>query len=104
MVGDEDGLSGLSVQWFGGPGGFLVCQFQSAGVDAWKVAIAQTLITETGCPNVYECADTLIRKGEGLPVLAGVLAGDPPSEKFTLTEDGVTYSVDLNTGLKYRIR
>jgi len=42
------------VDWFGGKKGYLVCQFQAAGVDAWKVPIVQTLIAETGCPNVYE--------------------------------------------------
>lgn len=82
VLGDEDGLSGLVVDWFNGRNGFLVCEFQSAGVDAWKVPIVQTLIAETGCPNVYERADALIRKGEGLPVTSGVLAGDEPPEEI----------------------
>ena len=80
--GEEDGLSGLLVDWHGGPKGFLVCEFQSAGVDAWKVPIVQTLIAETGCPNVYERTDALIRKGEGLPVAPGVLAGDEPPDEI----------------------
>lgn len=80
VIGDEDGLSGLIVDWFDGRHGFLVCEFQSAGVDAWKVPIVQTLIAETGCPNVYEQADSLIRKGEGLSVSPGVLAGDEPPD------------------------
>ena len=61
--------------------GFLACQFQAAGVDAWKVAIVKTLIAETGCANVYEHTNYLVRKGEGLSGGAGVLAGDePPSD------------------------
>jgi 23S rRNA (cytosine1962-C5)-methyltransferase len=78
VLGEEDGLPGLLVDWFKGPMSYLVCQFQAAGVDAWKVPIVQSLIAETGCPNVYEQSDALIRKGEGLPVVAGALAGDEP--------------------------
>lgn len=80
IVGEEDGLSGLLVDWFRTGPGYLVCQFQAAGVDAWKVPIVQALIAETGCRNVYECSDALIRKGEGLPVLSGALAGDEPPD------------------------
>lgn len=75
---EEDGLPGLLVDYHGVDAGYLVCQFQAAGVDAWKVVIVKSLITETGCTNVYEHTDYLIRKGEGLSSGAGVLAGDEP--------------------------
>jgi len=78
ILGEEDGLSGLLVDWFRIGPGYLICQFQAAGVDAWKVPIVQALIAETGCKNVYERSDELMRKGEGLPVLSGALAGDEP--------------------------
>ena len=104
VVGEEDGLSGLLVQWYGGVKGYLVCEFQAAGVDAWKVPIVQTLIAETGCSNVYERSEPLIRKGEGLPVLAGVLAGEAPPNEIILTESGVTFSVDIKTGKKNKYR
>ncbi|CAN5183417.1 hypothetical protein BH11PSE11_BH11PSE11_19360 [soil metagenome] len=78
IQGEQDGLPGLRVEWFGGADGYLICEFQAAGVDAWKIAIVQTLIAETACPNVYERADELIRKGEGLPFVEGSLAGDEP--------------------------
>ena len=84
VEGEEAGLSGLSVEWHGGRTGFLICAFHAAGVDAWKVPIVQALIAATGCPNVYECCDPLLRKGEGLPVLSGVLAGEEPPEEFRL--------------------
>ena len=100
VIGDEDELSGLVVDWYGDRNGFLICEFQSAGVDAWKVAIVQSLMAETGCPNVYERADELIRKGEGLPVNYGVLAGDEPPDEMILTENGVRYALDLKTGDK----
>jgi 23S rRNA (cytosine1962-C5)-methyltransferase len=104
VLGEEDGLPGLLVDWFDGPKGFLVCQFQAAGVDAWKIAIVQTLIAETGCPNVYERSDELVRKGEGLPVVSGALAGDEPPDQILFTENGVRYSMDIKTGEKTRFR
>ncbi|MEN3364836.1 MAG: rRNA (cytosine1962-C5)-methyltransferase [Burkholderiales bacterium] len=104
ILGEEDGLPGLLVDWFGGAKGYLVCQFQAAGVDAWKVPIVQSLIAETGCPNVYERSDELVRKGEGLPVVSGALAGDEPPDEMPVTENGVRYSVDIKTGSKTRFR
>ena len=76
--GEEDLLPGLIVDYVDQAPGFLLCQFQAAGVDAWKVPIVQALLAGTGCPNVYEYADELVRKGEGLPLTNGVLAGDEP--------------------------
>ncbi|WP_025915845.1 SAM-dependent methyltransferase [Herminiimonas sp. CN] len=104
ILGEEDGLPGLVVDWFGGRQGYLVCQFQAAGVDAWKVPIVQTLIAETGCPNVFERADALVRKGEGLPVTNGVLAGDEPPDEIPLTENGVRYALNIKTGEKSKFR
>jgi 23S rRNA (cytosine1962-C5)-methyltransferase len=104
VLGEPDGLPGLLVDWYGGQKGYLVCQFQAAGVDAWKVPIVQTLLAETGCPNVYERADELIRKGEGLPVVCGALAGDEPPDDMMVTEKGVQYSLDIKTGEKRKFR
>jgi 23S rRNA (cytosine1962-C5)-methyltransferase len=104
VLGEPDGLPGLLVDWFDGPKGYLVCQFQAAGVDAWKVPIVQSLIAETGCPNVYERSDELMRKGEGLPVVSGALAGDAPPDQMMFTENGVRYSLDIKTGKKTRFK
>ncbi|MFC5474754.1 SAM-dependent methyltransferase [Paraherbaspirillum soli] len=104
VLGEEDGLSGLVVDWFGGEKGFLVCQFQAAGVDAWKVPIVQALIAETGCRNVYERSDELLRKGEGLPVVSGALAGDEPPDDMPCTENGVRFSLNIKTGKKSSFR
>lgn len=102
VLGEEDGLPGLLVDWYGSAKGYLVCQFQAAGVDAWKVPIVQSLIAETGCPNVYERSDELVRKGEGLPVVSGALAGDEPPDRMPVTENGIQYSLDIKTGKKIR--
>lgn len=90
VAGEQDQLPGLRVDWIGGIPGFLVCQFQAAGVDAWKVPIVQALMAETGCPNVYEWSDELVRRAEGLPVARGTLAGDvPPDSMLTAIEGGL---------------
>lgn len=101
---EADGLPGLLVDQFGGKSGYLICQFQAAGVDAWKVPIVQALLAETGCKNVYERADELVRKGEGLPVVAGALAGDEPPDEVWVTRDGVRMSTDLKTGFERPFR
>jgi 23S rRNA (cytosine1962-C5)-methyltransferase len=101
---ETDGLPGLIVESFGGKDGYLICEFQAAGVDAWKVAIVQALMAETGCPNVYERSDELVRKGEGLAVVSGALAGDEPPDEVLVREGSVQYVVDLKSGTRYLSR
>lgn len=101
---EADGLPGLLVDGYGGKDGYLICEFQAGGVDAWKVPIVQSLIVETGCPNVWERADDLVRKGEGLPVTSGALAGEAPPRDIIVNEGGVQFSLDLTTGHKSRLR
>lgn len=103
--GDKDRLSGLIVESFGkGADGYLICQFQSGAVDAWKVAIVQALMAGTDIKNVYERCDDLLRKGEGLSLVDGALAGEDPPDDVTITEGGVKFSLDLRTGHKNRFR
>lgn len=100
IFGEADGFPGLVVDWYGGKDGHLVCQFQSAGVEAWKVPIVQALIAESGCPNVYERSDASVREREGLPLVTGTLAGREPDDETAITENGVRYAVDIKTGHK----
>ena len=104
VKGEEDGLPGLLVDLYGGPAGFLICQFQAGGVDAWKVPIVQALMAGTACRNVYERCDELMRKGEGLPVVEGALAGEEPPDEVTLKENGVLFAMDLKTGARHKFR
>lgn len=99
--GEKDGLPGLLVHGLGGRAGYLVCQFNAAGVDAWKVAIVQALLKETGCPNVYERCDALLRKGEGLPEIWRALAGEEPPQRLTVREGGRPVAMDIRTGFVY---
>ncbi len=102
IKGEEDGLPGLLVDSYGGPAGYLICQFQAGGVDAWKVPIVQALLAETGCPNVYERCDELLRKGEGLPLVDGALAGEEPPDEVSVVQGGMRFTLDLRTGYQYR--
>jgi 23S rRNA (cytosine1962-C5)-methyltransferase len=99
--GDKDGLPGLVVHSYGGTAGYLVCQFNAAGVDLWKVPVVQALLKETGCPNVYERCDPLVRKGEGLPATTGALAGEEPPGKLMVREAGRLVPLDIGTGFIY---
>lgn len=99
--GEQDALPGLLVHSLGGAAGYVVCQFNAAGVDLWKVAVVQALLKETGCPNIYERCDPLIRKGEGLPITRRVLAGDEPPERLMVRQDGRLVPMDIRTGFVY---
>jgi 23S rRNA (cytosine1962-C5)-methyltransferase len=100
IFGEADGFPGLVVDWYAGKQGHLVCQFQSAGVEAWKAPIVQALIAETGCPNVYERSDASVREREGMPLVTGALAGNEPGDETLVTENGVRYAVNVKTGHK----
>jgi len=99
--GEKDGLPGLVVHSYGGAAGYLVCQFNSAGVDLWKVAVVQALIKATGCNNVFERTDELLRKGEGLPVIWRALAGEEPLQRLMVREGGKLLPMDIRTGFVY---
>lgn len=99
--GDQTGLPGLLVHSYGGATGYLVCQFNAAGVDLWKVPVVQALLKATGCPNVYERSDELVRKAEGLPVTRRVLAGEEPPQRLMVSEGGKLLPMDIRTGFTY---
>lgn len=99
--GDKDGLPGLLVHGYGGIEGYLVCQFNAGGVDLWKVPVVQALLKATGCANVYERCDPLLRKGEGLPVASRVLAGEEPPQRLMVREGGKLAPMDIRTGFTY---
>jgi len=99
--GDKDGLPGLLVHGYGAAQGYLVCQFNAGAVDLWRVAIVQALVKATGCGNVYERSDELLRKGEGLPVVWRALAGEEPPQRLAVREGGRLVPMDIRTGFTY---
>jgi 23S rRNA (cytosine1962-C5)-methyltransferase len=99
--GEKDGLPGLLVHSYGGTAGYLVSQFNAAGVDLWKVTIVQALLAATGCANVFERSDELLRKGEGLPVIWRPLAGDEPPQRLMVRDGKRLLPTDIRTGFVY---
>lgn len=99
--GEKDGLPGLLVHSYGGTGGYLVCQFNATGVDLWKVTIVQALLAATGCLNVFERSNELLRKGEGLPVIWRALAGDEPPQRLMVRDGQRLLPTDIRTGFVY---
>lgn len=98
---EKDGLPGLLVHGYGGVDGYLICQFNAGGVELWKVAVVQALLAATACRNVYERCDPLVRKGEGLPVAPGPLAGDEPPSRQSVRVGGKLAPMDIRTGFTY---
>lgn len=98
---EQDGLPGLLVHGYGGAAGYLVCQFNAAGVDLWKVPVVQALLKVTGCPNVYERCDELVRKAEGLPITRRTLAGEEPPSRLSVREGSRLLPMDIRTGFTY---
>jgi 23S rRNA (cytosine1962-C5)-methyltransferase len=99
--GEKDGLPGLVVHSYGGAEGYLICQFNAGGVDLWKVPVVQALLRATGCRNVYERCDPLLRQGEGLPVKPGALAGDEPPQRLMVRDGKRFVPMDIRTGFVY---
>jgi 23S rRNA (cytosine1962-C5)-methyltransferase len=99
--GEKDGLPGLLVHSYGGADGYLVCQFNAGGVEMWKVPIVQALLAATGCRNVYERCDPLLRKGEGLHVLSRALVGDEPPQRLMVRDGTRLAPMDIRTGFTY---
>jgi predicted nucleotidyltransferase len=61
----------------------------------------QALLKATGCRNVYERCDPLMRKGEGLSVTPGALAGDQPPKRVMVRDGNRLAPMDIRTGFTY---
>ncbi len=94
--GESDGLPGLIVDRYGDT---LVAQFTSAGVERWKLVLADALLAATGLSKLYERSDASGRALEGLPEIKGWLKGDGPIE-LELKEHGWKLALNIDEGHK----
>jgi 23S rRNA (cytosine1962-C5)-methyltransferase len=92
---ESDGLPGLVVDRYGDR---LVVQFLSAGPEAWRDTIVESLAAITDCA-IFERSDAEVRTIEGFAPRAGWLAGDGEAIA-TIVEHGLRYRVDLLRGQK----
>ncbi|MBO4492568.1 MAG: class I SAM-dependent rRNA methyltransferase [Lentisphaeria bacterium] len=93
---EADGLPGFTCDIYGG---FVVCQFTSAGAERYRAVLTR----EAGrfAPRgVYERSDCDARSREGLPFRTGLILGEEPPENLTFTENGIRYFCDVRRGHK----
>jgi 23S rRNA (cytosine1962-C5)-methyltransferase len=94
---ESDALPGIIVDRYGD---FLIAQFLTTGAEYWKAAIAETLSRFDGVSGVYERSDVDVREKEGLPKIAGVLAGAEPPDLVEIREGPCRFLVDVKRGHK----
>jgi len=94
---EGDFLSGLTVDVYGD---FLVAEFNTAGIDAWKPVIVRILQKYFPAYSIFERSDSDLRKWEGLKRSVGVLSGSEPPEAIEILENGLRFGVDIKGGQK----
>ncbi len=94
---ESDGLPGLIVDRYAD---FAVCQFLSAGVEAWRDEIVAAVWDHLPLKGIYERSDSESRLKEGLPAATGVLRGEPPPTRVEIREGRLRFYVDLRSGHK----
>lgn len=94
---ESDGLPGIVADRYGE---YIVTQFLTTGAEYWKAAIVEALSRLPGVKGVYERSDADVREKEGLPKLAGVLAGAEPPDLVEIREGPCRFLVDIKRGHK----
>lgn len=97
VFGEADRLPGLIVDQYADQ---LVTQFQSAGAEYWREAIAKALQEVTGISSIYDRSDAATRHREGLEERKEVLIGEEPPQQIEVVENGIKYGVDVRIGHK----
>jgi 23S rRNA (cytosine1962-C5)-methyltransferase len=105
---ESDYLPGLIIDRCGS---WYVLQALTLGIEVRKEMLARLLrdvhaefypheAPDIAMRGVYERSDVDVRKKEGLPLAAGVLWGEPPSETVEISEESLRYHVDVRRGHK----
>jgi 23S rRNA (cytosine1962-C5)-methyltransferase len=97
IYAESDGIPGVIVDRYGD---VLVLQSLTAGSEFWKQALAGLLLEETGLSTIYERSDADVRELEGLAPQTGILRGDLASIIISMTENGLKFNVNLQSGHK----
>ncbi|MCX6035229.1 MAG: class I SAM-dependent methyltransferase [Chloroflexi bacterium] len=94
---ESDGLPGLIVDRYAD---VLVLQSLTAGTEYWKETIADLLLELAGLATIFERSDADVRELEGLAPRLGSLRGTLNHLPLTITENGLKFHVNLETGHK----
>ncbi len=97
VFSESDGVPGLVVDRYGE---YLVCQFSSAGAEAWRATIVDLLAELCTPRGIYERSEGGARHKEGLSSRRGVLAGDEPPRELEIESGGIRLVVDVAGGQK----
>lgn len=94
---ESDGLPGLIVDRYGE---MLVLQSLTAGSEFWKDTLADILLEEADLSTIYERSDADVRELEGLQPIVGPLRGAMPHSPFSITEHGLKFNINFESGHK----
>jgi len=94
---ESDGLPGLIVDRYAD---ILVLQSLTTSSELWKETIADILLEETGLTTIYERSDADVRELEGLEPIVGILRGTVNHSPLTITESGLKFNLNLESGHK----
>jgi len=93
---ESDFLPGLIVDQYDK---YLVVQFHTKGIEAWRELIIKALIKTIKPQGIYERSDVANRKWEDLGEINQLLFGEIP-EEVEIKENGFKFLVDLKGGQK----
>jgi 23S rRNA (cytosine1962-C5)-methyltransferase len=97
VFSEADGVPGLVADRYGDT---VVCQFTTAGAEAWREVLADALFAMPGVSCVYERSDADVREREGLGPRVGLLRGHEPSPDLVAHESGFRFAVEVAGGHK----
>jgi len=95
--GESDGVPGLVVDRFGG---YLVCQFHSAGLVMRRPMIVRMLVEMFQPLGVWDASDADMLAKEGVGPSDGLIAGQAPPETLELRDGSVRFLAGLASGQK----
>lgn len=94
---ESDQLPGLVVDQYGE---IIVVQFSSWAVEIWRDTIAESLQSILSPLGIFERSDMEVRRLEGLEPRVGLLKGELGDAPPVITENGLTYTLDISGGHK----
>lgn len=97
VFSESDGLPGLIVDRYSE---YLVCQFLSAGAEAWRDTIVGVLEELCAPRGIFERSEGGARHKEGLASRRGTLAGAKPPQDVEIVSGRARLLVDVANGQK----
>jgi 23S rRNA (cytosine1962-C5)-methyltransferase len=97
IYAESDGLPGLIVDRYGD---WLAVQFLTAGVEARRERLLQSLVELFAPCGIVDRSDVAVRRQEGLALRSGLAWGEPPPADLTIREHGHSFRADLLGGQK----